>query len=740
MPRLLLLTLLLPGPARPESAPPEPLSAAEAARRDALARYGVGRLRSRNDLPVQAVKQFEAAARADPTSPEPLKPLVKLYAEVGRDRAAVRAAEKVLELDPDDADTAHALGKLLYDAGQYPRAAEALWRAADSPRVANRPARRLGILRDLARVCAAAADWAGAEAALRAADKLLTDRRDALVKSAPYPSPADLDRDLAAVREKLGEALAGQRKSAEAEAAFRSAHELSVKIGDKASAARLDWHLSGLLAAAGKADAALAHLEKFLALKPSGPVPYDRLADLLRRAGRGDAVPTTLARLAAENPANESIRWVLATELGKDDPAAAARLFREQEGRTADPEFFRRLVRFDKDTGRLADLLAAADRLFRAARPPEPADPAADPPPADPAAVDRARAFADAVKAEPGLTTPLVRQALADARGGVSRARDTSELVVALAERDGQLAAAEELLRAAVQAGDREAEVRLLEVLAKQRKWTAVKTEAAGIIAQATRPRRGQQVQERSLAPEWYAARAHAELGEAAQALATAEEGLVRQAKNRAWARRQKAFVLNLLGRHKEAVAECLDIIAEFPAPADVRPTRYVLSDAYLGLKEYAKAEAELRAILDDDPDDAQALNNLGYNLADQGRKLPEAEALIRRAIEADRFERTKAGNPEPESGIYLDSLGWVLFRRGKLAEARDALEQASRLPDSATDGVVWDHLGDVCFRLGDKDAARRAWEKAAELLTDSHAGRQQNRLQEVRRKLRQAP
>jgi tetratricopeptide (TPR) repeat protein len=738
MPRVLLLTLFLAGPDRPESVPPAPLPAAEAARRDALARYGVGVLRARNDLPVQAIKQFEAAAKADPVSPEPLRPLVTLYAEVGRDHAAVRAAEKVLELDPNDADTAHALGKLLYDARQYPRAAEALRRAADSPRAADRPAQRLGILRDLARVCATAADWAGAEVALRAADQLLADRRDALLKSAPFPSPADLDRDAAAVREKLGEALAGQRKFAEAEAAFRSAHELSAKAGDKASAARLDWHLSGLLAAAGKTDAALAHLEAFLALKPSGPVPYDRLADLLRRAGRGDAIPPTLARLANENPANESIRWVLATELGKDDPAAAARLFRELEGKTADPEFFRRLVRFDKDAGRVADLLATADRLFKAARPPEPADPArkVEPPPADPAAVDRARAFAAAVKAEPGLTGPLVRQMTADARSGMSRARDTWALVAALAERDGQLAAAEALLRAAVQPGDREAELRLLDVLAKQRKWAAVRDESLGMIAGTRRDR------SRSLTYEVYQATALAELGEGNQALNLIQNGVVDrvQGDGRPWARRQKAVLLNTLGRHKEAVKECEDIMAEFPARIEVNQTRYVLSNAYLGLKEYGKAEAELRAVLDDDPDDVLALNNLGYNLADQGRNLVEAEAMIRRAIEVDRFLRARHGDPEPESGIYLDSLGWVLFRRGKLAEAREALDRAASLPDAATDGVVWDHLGDVCFRQGDKEAARRAWEQATELYTDSHTGRQQNRLQEVRRKLKQVP
>ncbi len=707
------------------------------AHRDALTRYGVGRIKSRDGLPVQAIRQFEAAAKADPASPGPLRPLVKLYADVGRDLAAVRAAEKVLELDPDDADTAHALGKLLYDAKQYPEAIRRLRQAADSPRVATKPAKRYALLRDVARACAAGSDWAGAETALHAADQLLTDRRDALLKGA-FESPADVDREAAAVREKLGEALAGQKKTAEAVAAYQQAHDLAVKAGDKTAAARLDWDLSGALAAAGKTDEALSHLTRFLELKPSGSIAYERLAGLLRQAGRADAIPGTLARLADRDPKNETIRWVLASELAADDPTAAARLFRELAEKASDAEFVRRRVRFFKETKRLQDLLDTADQLFRAARPWREEQPRpTEPPTADLAAVDRARALVAAVKAEPALTEPLIRQAQGDVVNGRVHSADTWELVAALAERDGQWAAAETLLRTAARSGGGEpVELALLRVLARQRKWSAIKTEASALTGRGPRGRgRG-----RSLAPEVYQATACAELGEAQQALAIVEEGLVKRAADRAWARRQKVVILNILGRHKEAVAECRDIMTEFPSREKVNETRYVLSNSYLGLKEYAKAEAELRAVLEDDPDDALALNNLGYNLADQGRNLPEAEALIRRAIEIDRFERAKLGTPEPEAGTYLDSLGWVLFRRGKLAEAREALERAARSPDAGSDAVVWDHLGDVCFRLGDKSAARKAWETAAEFYTDSHTGRQQDRLREVRHKLKQAP
>ena len=103
-----------------------------------------------------------------------------------------------------------------------------------------------------------------------------------------------------------------------------------------------------------------------------------------------------------------------------------------------------------------------------------------------------------------------------------------------------------------------------------------------------------------------------------------------------------------------------------------------------------------------------------------------------------DADERRRQGDPEAESGTYLDSLGWVLFRRGKVAEAREVLEKVAKLPDTTGDAVVWDHLGDVRFRAGAKGPARDAWTKAAELYANSHQGKQGGRRDEVLRKLKQ--
>ena len=146
-----------------------------------------------------------------------------------------------------------------------------------------------------------------------------------------------------------------------------------------------------------------------------------------------------------------------------------------------------------------------------------------------------------------------------------------------------------------------------------------------------------------------------------------------------------------------------------------------------------------LRELLDDNPDNVLILNNFGYQLADQGRKLDEAEAMIRRAIVLDRDARIKAGDPDAESGNYSDSLGWVLFKKGKFAEARKALEAATQFAEVSENGVVWDHLGDTYFRLDLKKEAVAAYAKALKLFTGSHEGKQFGRLDEVKRKLKLA-
>lgn len=114
-------------------------------------------------------------------------------------------------------------------------------------------------------------------------------------------------------------------------------------------------------------------------------------------------------------------------------------------------------------------------------------------------------------------------------------------------------------------------------------------------------------------------------------------------------------------------------------------------------------AEKELRELLQQQPDNATVLNNLGYFLLERTSRRQEALSLIERAIAI-----------EPVNGSFLDSLGWAHFRLGNLEKARESLEKATSY--SRRSATVHEHLGDVLQKLGRLADARRQWEKALDL------------------------
>jgi tetratricopeptide (TPR) repeat protein len=133
--------------------------------------------------------------------------------------------------------------------------------------------------------------------------------------------------------------------------------------------------------------------------------------------------------------------------------------------------------------------------------------------------------------------------------------------------------------------------------------------------------------------------------------------------------------------------------------PRDTQ-TQFALADLYNDAERTTDAERTIRTILQTEPGNADALNYLGYMLAERGEQLDEAIRLVRRALEAD------PGNPS-----YLDSLGWAYFKRGDVDEAERYLAPAAeKLPKNA---VIQDHMGDVHARRGRWQDAIAAWTRA---------------------------
>ena len=126
----------------------------------------------------------------------------------------------------------------------------------------------------------------------------------------------------------------------------------------------------------------------------------------------------------------------------------------------------------------------------------------------------------------------------------------------------------------------------------------------------------------------------------------------------------------------------------------------FLRGEFYDRQKMYDQAEAQFRKALVLDPQNAAVLNYLGYMMADQGQKLPEALKLIRQAVDL-----------EPQSGAYLDSLGWVYFKLGQYSEAEEYLRKANERMNS--DPTVHDHLGEVYEKTGNLKMAVAQWERS---------------------------
>jgi tetratricopeptide (TPR) repeat protein len=167
---------------------------------------------------------------------------------------------------------------------------------------------------------------------------------------------------------------------------------------------------------------------------------------------------------------------------------------------------------------------------------------------------------------------------------------------------------------------------------------------------------------------------------------------------------------------------------------------RYLLSGLYVDVNEVDKATAELKTLLEHDPNNSTYNNDLGFLWADNGKNLAEAEKMIRKALAEDRKLRKKAkGGIKPsedrDNAAYLDSLGWVLFKQGKLKEAKVALRAAVKEKDGQST-EIYDHLGDVLLALGEKEEAAAAWKKAIEVASPD-SKRDQKRKAEVAKKLK---
>lgn len=151
----------------------------------------------------------------------------------------------------------------------------------------------------------------------------------------------------------------------------------------------------------------------------------------------------------------------------------------------------------------------------------------------------------------------------------------------------------------------------------------------------------------------------------------------------------------------------------------------YTLGAAYERSGDVRRSLEKMRAVLDVNPENALALNFIGYTLADRGMDLEEAERMVNRALQL-----------RPDSGAILDSLGWLYYRRGEFAKAVETLEKATELAPEEV--VIIEHLGDAYTRVAKRDKAADAYRRALDALRQgSDANDAKSRRPALERKLK---
>jgi tetratricopeptide (TPR) repeat protein len=739
-PRWALIVLVLAGPLLAQTieqdkpaphVPKTPVSRQELDRRAAQKLYAQGVMNERRNRLVEAVRAYEAAQRLDPGSAAIPRALAPLYIALDRTDDALIACRRALARDREDYRTGYLLARQLRGMDRSDEAIEVLKKMTKAQSLKERPDLAAQMWFDMATLQEQAGDLDGAEKAMRKVAHLF-DNAPAMIEASQF-TREEVAAQAAETYERLGRICLKAKAVNRAVRAF----ELAQKK-DPQRAARLAYNLAEVQRDQGRPREALAQLEIYLRTQPQGIEGYQMKLDLLRKLGRQADILPSLQTATERDPNNLALRLLLAGEYRKAGKALDAEtLYQDLLKRYLNAEVYRGLFALYRDEGHrgaekvLTRLDAALDGASGDERRPANANDAAN-----------ARAMLNVVKEDPALVK-MILEAAVRRLGGRDRLSYAGRAVLAtLAARTKQLDVAEQLYRACLDRpeglGRMEAEVYagLLEVLQLRHKHAAIVEIAKLGLAKAQQTNRV--LFHRALVY------AYLQLDKHKEALASANDAVTDSGEAQLLgSKKLRVYTLSEVGKHEQAVAECREMLKEYNQGGKLREVRLTLSRALLEMGKHEESDEQLQKILEDDPNDATACNDLAYHWADRNKNLEEAERLIRKAIDLDRKQRNAPGSAfvgtdsDQDNAAFVDTLGWVLFRRGKLAEARDELEKASKLPTGDDDPVVFDHLADVCYRLKDRAKALQAWKKAIELYDEGTRRKSDERYKEIQDKVR---
>jgi tetratricopeptide (TPR) repeat protein len=659
---LAVLAISHPGALAQKKAPTPPQTKTQPDRSSAYYHYGLAHLyeemavnAGRSDYATQAVEEYKLALDADPDSPLLQDGLADLYFKIGRYKDAVTAAQDQVKRNPGDIDAHTLLGKFyLRQLGdtQGAQAGQMLQLAITEYETISR------LMPDdietkllLGQLYALNHDSAKAEAEFKEAQKLDSSSEEVVLNMARLYgengeaqravdtlSAVPVDERTARIEFALGASLDLLKKPKEAAAAYRRSLDLDP---DNPDAQR---GLANALLLDDQLDEALKAFNDLVAADPTDGQSEIHIAEIQRRQGHYDDALATLEKAKAQTPDSLELSYneaLVYDALGKYDQATTVltgliESSSHPDGNYSEPEKQNRSFFLN----RLGVIYREENKTAEAV---------------------------DAYKQMVALGGDYARDGYQGEIDAYRDAHQWKEATAAAAE--GAKALPKDHMVQLAYAGQLADMGRVDEGLA------LAKAQFSGT------PSDDRDVYE-GLAQIYIRLK---RFKEASEQLDKAEALAGKQNDNK---------------QNPKDAAKPGEAAKPDDASSDKLYVYFLRGELYDHEKLYDQAEVEFRKALEIDPNNAAVLNYLGYMLADQGQKLPDALKMIRQAVDLD-----------PQNGAYLDSLGWVYFKTGQYALAEENLRKANARMD--TDPTVHDHLGEVYEKTGNLKMAVAQWERS---------------------------
>jgi tetratricopeptide (TPR) repeat protein len=657
-------------------APARPRTAAEQARVEALAWFGTARvLQGRADLPG-ALDAYLKSIEKDPNILAVYRQVIPLALHLNKPDVALQSVQKASELAPDDFEWLVQLAELQIRTENLGGAINSLEKATRLPSLDPKSTAFIVLKNQLGQ-------WYLATQRFGDASRVLEPVFAAVLEPAAYKlSPQLRNQILANVSfDKFGEVfLQGGKPDLALTALTKAVEKRGSKTGD----------LSFLLALAqfekGDAQQALVEMQGYLDgnRQSKRQNAYDLLGRILEKLGLGQELVPRLEQAAQKDQRNPYLQLALAEQYvaaNRLDDAEA--LYKKTLGVSADARGYAGLAGVYRRRAKPTELLSALANSFGEA--------------GSSKVIEKEL---QALVSDKGLADSVLQVGREQLRSEPGKLKFPQGYVLAqLAAEAKQFDLMVEFYRHLLRIRN-ERGVQLYEELGQHLVDARRYQQAAEVFGEAARAGG----QERSQF-EYQQAFALTMAGQAERGLEVIRRLMNDNQQNPAYPFRE-AWILGHARQFDDAISAYERLLARFPdSPQIQRLGRSGLSNVYVSKGDFRKGAEVLEEVYRETPDDISVNNDLGYLYADQGQKLEQAEQMIRKAVEA-----------EPENGAYLDSLGWVLHRLGKNAEALPLIEKAVEKGQGSGDETLHEHLGDVLEKLDRTADSLAAWKRARQL------------------------